>query len=46
MLILFFLLTALAVAAIVATIRSIRRDGYGRRAPQKTDEYGALVRWR
>ena len=46
MFILLFLLTALAVAAIVATIRSVRRDGYGWRAPRKTDEYGAVVRWR
>ncbi|WP_166806494.1 hypothetical protein [Cryobacterium serini] len=46
MFILFLLLTALAVAAIVATIGSVRRDGYGRRAPRMTDESDALVRWR
>ncbi|WP_255455915.1 hypothetical protein [Cryobacterium suzukii] len=44
MFILFLLLTALGVAAIVATIRSVRRDGYGRRAPRIANEYDALVR--
>jgi hypothetical protein len=46
MFILFFLLTALAVTAILGTIRAIRRDGYSRRAPLMADEYDATVRWR
>ncbi|WP_166805485.1 hypothetical protein [Cryobacterium sp. Hb1] len=46
MFILFFLLTALAVTAIVGTIRAIRRDSSGRRAPLMVDEYDAAVRWR
>ncbi|WP_161498956.1 hypothetical protein [Cryobacterium aureum] len=41
MFIFIFLLIVLAVAGIVATIRSVLLDGYGRKNPHVTDQYEA-----
>ena len=46
MFILMFLLTVLAIAGVVASIRSTGRDGYGRQAIRETDDDDALIRWR
>ncbi|MDJ0337557.1 hypothetical protein [Cryobacterium sp. PH31-O1] len=46
MFIFMFLLTVLAVAGIVASIRSTRRDGYRRQPTSVTHDYDALIRWR
>ncbi|SEN94507.1 MULTISPECIES: hypothetical protein [Cryobacterium] len=39
-------LTVLAVAGLVATIRSARSDGYRRQPTRITSDYDALIRWR
>ena len=46
MFILMFLLTVLAIAGVVATIRSTGHDGYGRQAVRATDDHDTLIRWR
>ncbi|WP_166789494.1 hypothetical protein [Cryobacterium sp. TMS1-20-1] len=46
MFILIFLLTVLAIAGVVATIRSSGRDGYGRQGVRAADDDDALIRWR
>ncbi|WP_158253062.1 hypothetical protein [Cryobacterium sp. Y62] len=46
MFIFMFLLTVLAIAAVVASIRSTGRDGYGRQAIRETDDDEALIRRR
>ncbi|WP_166805629.1 hypothetical protein [Cryobacterium ruanii] len=46
MTILMILLTVLAVAGIVATIRATRCDGYRRQPARVTHDHDSLIRWR
>lgn len=46
MTILLLLLTVLAVAGIVATIRAAWSDGYRRQPTRVTHDYDAQIRWR